>query len=260
MKKLSLFSLLGLAGLLGFVATPIYAQDLTDEIFDWAENLTNEIVDWAEDLVDEIADGTEDIVNDAQDILNDEIDSYDYDIPDMRIIWDPDTENLFLGDETLSNWAMAILLGLWFWVVVSLILVFILRCLYILSHWEVYRKAGKKLWAFLVPFWGTMVYSEIAWINKWIWLLPRLWAIFPLFWVIWWTDSWVLGIIALIFSIATLIWWIIVNYRVARRYGWWKFTSILHIIFYPITILVLWLWNYKYEWTVKKEAETLVEA
>jgi hypothetical protein len=34
MKKLSLFSLLGLAGLLGFVATPIYAQDLTDEIFD----------------------------------------------------------------------------------------------------------------------------------------------------------------------------------------------------------------------------------
>jgi hypothetical protein len=32
MKKLSLLSLLGLTGMLAFIATPIYAQNLADEI------------------------------------------------------------------------------------------------------------------------------------------------------------------------------------------------------------------------------------
>ena len=265
MKKLSLLSLLWLTGLLAFIATPIYAQNITDEIFDWAENLTNEIVDGAEDLADEIADGTENIVNEAEDALNDEIDSYDYDydFSDTLTIWDSDQETLFLGNEGLSNWTMALLLWLWFWALIFAFLGYIYWCLIILAQWEVYRKAGKKLRAFLVPFWGTMVYSEIAGIKKWTWLLPWLLAIVSIFWTF--STSWTslkraLGIIALILAIATLIRWIVANYRIARRYGWWKFASVLHIIFFPITVLVLWLWNYKYQWAVKKEVETVVEA
>lgn len=254
MKKLSLLSLLGLTGMLAFIATPIYAQNLADEIVDWAENLADEIVD-----------GTENIVNDAEDAINNEIDSYnlDYDSSDTRDIPAYNTDSYYLGSEGLNAWTMALLLGLWFWALIFAFLGYIYWCLIILAQWEVYRKAGKKLRAFLVPFWGTMVYSEIAGIKKWTWLLPWLLAIVSIFWTF--STSWTslkraLGIIALILAIATLIWWIVANYRIARRYGWWKFASVLHIIFFPITVLVLWLWNYKYQWAVKKEAETVLEA
>jgi len=58
-----------------------------------------------------------------------------------------------------------------------------------------------------------------------------------------------------------LIWFIIASYRIARRYEWWVLASVLHaiIIFMPITTLVLGLWDYHYQWTEKKEPETVVE-
>lgn len=234
MKKLSLFSLFGLAGLLAFLATPIYAQE------------------------DEVVLGDEDIVADVENVYNylDDYDwgSYDYDLsyPNNWI--------------AMSAWTMALLWGLWLGMIIFSCLAFIYGVLVILAQWEVYRKAGKKLWAFLIPFYWTMKYSEIWWMNKWWWILPWLLAIIPLFVtsaLLWWSGNeikWVLWIVILVLSIATLIWWIVVNYRVARRYGWGKFASVLHVLFFPITVLVLWLWNYKYQWQVKKESETIVEA
>ena len=67
MKKLSLFSLLGLTGLLAFVATPIYAQEeeatLDEEIVAEAENIVEETAD----IVNETVDNTVDAVNEAID-------------------------------------------------------------------------------------------------------------------------------------------------------------------------------------------------
>ena len=67
------------------------------------------------------------------------------------------------------------------------------------------------------------------------------------------------NVIVIVLLIATLIWLIVANYRIARRYGWNIFASILHaiLIFCPITFLVLGIGNYKYQ---AKSEETVVEA
>lgn len=261
MKKLSLFSLLGLTGLLAFVATPIYAQE---------ENLV------ADD--GEIVATTEDIV------LNDE---FDYGIDEEGIaleaveedtVEDLDNWSNYFGDEDwetasfdwLSSWheniswdILARVLWLWFFAVIMGYCFFLYQCLMPISQREIYRKAGKKGWAWLVPFWGTMVYSEIAWMNKWWWICPWLLAIIPLFAMsalMWWLGNeirWILWIITFVLWIITFIWLIVANYRVARRYGWGVFCSILHVLFYPITVLILGLGNYKYQ---GKEENTVVEA
>jgi len=262
MKKLSLLSLFWLTGLLAFIATPIYAQDFADEVVDDTENFANEIVVWAENLADDVEDEIENVVYESEDAINDEIDSYDlnYDFSDM---WGSTDNEDFLkenGDRNLNAWAMALLLWLWFWAIILIVLLAIYCCLLILSTWEVYRKAGKKLWAFLVPFWGTMVYSKIAGMSKWLWLLPWLSAIWVFCQGFVWSGAY--WIILDILSIISWLWLIIANYRVARRYGWNIFASILHalIIFCPITILVLWLGNYQYQSLTKKEPENIVEA
>lgn len=233
MKKLSLFSLLGLAGLLTFVATPTYAQEsdyLYDDEFDYGVD---------EDGYDlETADNDYEVIGDYNWNMNSDdwisLGSTGVNVDLLSLIWG------------LSAIALAIL-GYCF---------FVYGSLFPISLREIYRKAGKKWWAFLVPFWWTMVYSEIGWMSKWLWLLPWLPTICVYLARVMPIN--VYSILIMVLSILALIWVIVVNYRVARRYGWNVFASILHaiIIFLPITILVLWLGNYKYQ---GKKESTVVE-
>ena len=245
MKKRSIFSLLGL---LAFVAMPIYAQE--EDIPAWEEYIP-----------------TLDESYEYDDDYEDYEYSYDYDYDDYAYSndWANPSYSYSYDGGSMSVWSMALLWGLWLWMMIFSYLAFIFGGLVLLAQWEVYRKAGKKLWAFLIPFWGTMVYSEIAGMKKWSWILPWLLVIVEWCWtfaMMSWSSAArrVMGIIVVVLSIATLVWWIMANYRVARRFWWGKFASILHILFFPITVIIIWLWNYQYQWVVKKESETIVEA
>lgn len=155
------------------------------------------------------------------------------------------------------DWSSS-LLGIVSWfltrvLIITTIIFYVLVPLFYISFWEIYRKAGKKNWSFVVPVWGTMVYSEIAWMNKWLWFIPYVWGLCGLF--VWNNNpSWAFPLFVIRLDIVVilwaLIWFVIVNYRVARRFGRWKFASILNaiIIFMPITTLILWLWKYQYLW------------
>jgi hypothetical protein len=44
-----------------------------------------------------------------------------------------------------------------------------------------------------------------------------------------------IAVLALITIILCIVW----NYRIARRFGWSKFTSVLNVLFFPITVLFL---------------------
>ena len=269
MKKLSLFSLLGL---LASVTMPIYAQDVyfdenyivvpDDAVVDNVDEEDADVEGVA--VVEAVADEVEEeIVNDIDNAVLDIEENrrnIDYDLfSDIKGVPSSSFEpynNADLLIRILAWW-----LGL-FWVVLFYLL-YVYCTLVPISFWEVYRKAGKKGWAFLVPFWGTMAYSEIAGMSKWRWLLPWILAIIPIFWTV--AMVWgsavkrVLGLLVIVLLISTLIWLIVTNYRIARRYGWNIFASILHaiLIFCPITFLVLGIGNYKYQ---AKSEETVVEA
>lgn len=269
MKKFSLFSLLGL---LAFVAMPIYAQDVYfDENYivvpeDVAaeENLPEEnvAVDDFDYGVDE--DGITLETAEEEPVLAVEEEPTLEDAADWELIPELDLSD-FSGITSVSLGSsnnagpLARILAWWLWLfwVALVYLMFVYFTLLPISWWEIYRKAGKKGWAFLVPFWGTMVYSEIAGMSKWLWLLPWLWVICTYLVKVIPAD--VYWIVMLVCVIITLLWLIVCNYRIARRYGWNIFASILHaiLIFCPITILVLGLGNYKYQ---AKSEETVVEA
>ena len=243
MKKL--LSLLGIVGLMAFVAMPIYAQDVEEDI-----NVDENIVAEADDMANE----SENVI--ADDGFNYNEVSYDdfaYWVDNEGYAQEFTEEDIAneisnavnnLSDEELA-WLVAILWGLWFFAVIRGYCLYVFTALQPISKWEIYRKAGKKGWAFLIPFWGTMVYSEIGGISQWFWLLPWIAWIWSL--CIWFIDKEIYWIVMLILIFIAWIWWIVATYRIARKYGWGVFASILHVLFTPITSLILWLGNYKYE-------------
>jgi hypothetical protein len=67
--------------------------------------------------------------------------------------------------------------------------------------------------------------------------LAALWLSFLDLWAM--VTFSVAGVLSLITLILCIVW----NYRIARRFGWSKFASVLNIFFVPITTLFLWLKN-----------------
>lgn len=158
---------------------------------------------------------------------------------------------------SLDDWGISLLSVLWWFfkrvfIIITIILNIFVPLFYV-SFWEIYRKAGKKNWSFIVPVWGTMVYSEIAWMNKWLWFVPWVWVLCSFF--VWKSNPlWAFSLFVIRLDIAVMLWallWLVIaNYRIARRFWRWVFASILNalIIFIPITTLVLWLWKCQYLW------------
>ena len=264
MKKLSLFSLFWL---LAFVAMPIYAEDVYfDENYivipgeSIVENLDDEdVVADEEAAVDEV----EEIVNEIDNVELAVEEELTEDVADLDVIpeldlsdFDGITSSVSLGSSSSANILARVFWVLWsiYWLILGYaIIAYFALCP--ISKWEIYRKAGKKGWAFLVPIWGTMVRSEIAGMSKWLWLLPWLWVLCS--YLVWILPMNVYSTLLLIFGVLTLRWVIVTNYRIASRYGWNIFASILHalIIFCPITLLVLGLGNYRYQ----SKSESVVE-
>lgn len=274
MKKLSLFSLLGLTGLLAFAATPIYAQELDvepdDEIVADTEDMEAEYEfnywvdeDWIalenvdDEIVDEIVDEVEDtnVVEDVDDPMN-------------EIMWflgdeeSPDTDDnaaldleLKLGDRVIAiNPATFFLSGLWLSILIVCI-AWIILCH--ISLWRIFWRAWEKKWKSLIPLFNLYIVFKIAGIKNWfrymilvVVIAAIVDAIFPTFNGI--LDDFSTGFT----STVTLIAWFLLTKKFGRNNN----ASILYTIFSMIWILVLWLGNYKYQWADKKEAETIIEA
>lgn len=284
MKKLSLFSLLGLTGLLAFVVTPIYAQEddaaleeeeivaeaegldvnvedefnyLADENGIALENADDEItVEWDTDW-DEIGvlSDVDDSINDVDDSINEimwflddgeSLDVDDTDIPSFELkIWD---RAIHINPITFFfSWIwLAILAGLIIWLILCHI-----------SLWRIFGRAWEWKWKSLIPFYNLYIVFKISDIKNWFWYIILvaliagiLSAFFPAFEDI--LDEFSTG-----FS-GTVV--LVLGFILTKKFGRSNNGSILYTLFSLIWILVLWLWNYKYQWTIKKEHETIVEA
>ena len=274
MKKLSLFSLLGLAGLLAFVAMPIYAQELDvemdDEIVADTEDMDaeNEFNYWLDE--DWIAfEGVEDEIEDEWEADIEDINVVE-DVDDSinEILWflgdeeSPDADDnsalnleLKLGDRVIAiNPATFFLSGLWLSILIVCI-AWIILCH--ISLWRIFGRAWEKKWKSLIPLFNLYIVFKIAGIKNWfrymilvIIAAAIIGAIFPV--VNDALDDFSTGFT----STVTLIVWFLLTKKFGRNNN----ASILYTIFSMIWILVLWLGNYKYQWADKKETETVIEA
>lgn len=64
-----------------------------------------------------------------------------------------------------------ILTGLGIFAILLILLVFALAIVVIVAQWKLFKKAGKKGWESIIPFYSTWVLIEIAGLNWWYFLL-----------------------------------------------------------------------------------------
>ena len=103
MKKLSLFSLLGLTGFLAFVATPIYAQmeELTvDDVVVEAENVVDEAVDAVDEVIDDTVEAVDETVDETVVAMDDAMNLDEF---DFNSIFENEEVQNALGEAGLSN-------------------------------------------------------------------------------------------------------------------------------------------------------------
>lgn len=216
-------------------------DDEMDEDFE-DEDMDNEIeveeLTW--DIEEEISDEFEE--EDSEDLFADEA---------KTDIW---WFSFSLDDLTSElGWEDAIWMILWMWSVffigiwVFYFVYYILSSLFIISKWEVYRKAWKKWWAFLIPVYNTIVYSDIAEMNKWLWIIPWLWI--PAFFWLSMLDlgTLVSGGVTWVLWLVSFVLYIVWRFRVAKRFWWSSLASVLYVIFNPIAVYFLWLGKYEYQ-------------
>lgn len=252
MKKLSLFSLFWLAGLLAFFVTPIYAQDVEDDV-SIAETSYNDEFDYG---VDE--DGIElEAANEESVDLDEASINLDEEVDFTSLFENEEVKNV-LGELDMSNEEAAWLLGLFAWLGTWLLFLLwtigiILWILRIIALWKAFERAWEWWWKAIIPVYCSYIKYKLAGMKNWFWyaLLIAL--------IMWIIAAFIPDQKELISDIATLITWIIyifMTFKFARKYGWGVFTSVLFVLFYPICILILGFGNYKYE----GKEETVVEA
>lgn len=277
MKKLSLFSILGIAGLLAFFATPIYAQEeetdldetmfiaTAEDVVEEAENVVEDVAADVEDIVEDVANETEAAADELSDWLDEAIIEGETDLDesgDLSNIFDATEEELVNTFESLNDnqkwvvalsWATWLLAGLW---IASWIVGLIWIVLVIIALWRIFERAWEPGWKAIIPIYNAYILYKIVWMKNWFWyslLVPfLLWLIagfLP-------ESSNMVGILWTIWTLFSIIVAIVATFKLPRKFGWNVFTSILYVLFTSICVLVLWFWNYKFEW----KSETVVEA
>ena len=266
MKKL--LSLLAIAGLVGSVAMPIYAQDVEvtadqEDIVYAVENATLDAEDAA--LEDVAAVEVEDI--DVEDVYNLEASDEEYtmdlwEIESFNDIFENEEVKAALDEAGLTNeeaaWILGGITGLFAGLGVAGIVVAIVFCiLVIIAMWKIFTKAWEAGWKSLIPIYNVYIMYKIAGMKNWFWytfiVAFVLWLVAGFMWE--WSDvAGILEAAALVFSGIVAI---VATYKLPRKFGWGVFASILYVLFTGICVLILGFGKSKYE---GKSEETVVEA
>lgn len=121
----------------------------------------------------------------------------------------------------------------------------IISVLSFLWNWAVFSKAGRTWWHSIVPLYNIYVLFDIAGMANisFLFFFALFIWVFVLF--VWWnSNEWTLFWFALFWICYIFIG--VANYKVARRFWWWIFTSILYALFNPIAVFILGFWPYSY--------------
>lgn len=254
MKKLSLFSLFGLAGLLAFFAMPTYAQDVEDDL-----EADNAVVVSAEDDFNYWSDEEGVAYEDA--IETEDLDEADNTTAFLwseeleNFLWELNIDDMSKEDAMATTWVLGalggLLAGLW---IAGIIFGIIWIIAVIIALWKAFEKAWEAGWKAIIPIYNVYIMYKIGWMKNWFWysliiifILALIGSFLPDY------ETLLSNISSIIAGVIELV----AMFKFARKYGWGTFTSILFAIFTGICILILGFWKSKYQ---GKSEETVVEA
>ena len=117
----------------------------------------------------------------------------------------------------------------------------------IIGLWNLFKKAWRKGWESIIPFYNFFVLWNIAWLEKYV----RAPAIVLIWWFVSWLD--VIPYFDSIYEIFSTAVFAIMNFFVAKKFWWWTLGSILCIFFSWICYMIIWFWNSVYQLEASKE-------
>lgn len=268
MKKLSLLSLLWVAGLLAFTATPIYAQDEegrdSGEVIYETDDVAVEGI-----VVDELAADNEIAAEDVsaepsfeEMLANDPelMNNLNAGLDDMLATLEQENEGItdefnsqFTTDEERAAAAVGLLAIFAGFGLIAWLIAFVCWIIKTIALWKAFKKAWEAGWKAIIPIYHFYIEYKIAGMKNWFWYGI---CIAILMWII---AACIPDQQELLTNLGSAIVWIIymvVTFKFARKFGWGVFTSVLFVLFYPICILILGFGSSKYQ----GKKETVVEA
>lgn len=111
----------------------------------------------------------------------------------------------------------------------------------IIGLWKLFKKAWRKGWECIIPFYNVFVLWNIAWLEKYV----RAPIVVLIGWFVSWLD--VIPYFDSIYEIFSAIVFAIMNFFVAKKFWWWTIGSILCIFFSWICYMIIWFWNSEYQ-------------
>ena len=259
MKKTSILSLLWLAGLLTFVATPTFAQEVEESADAEDTAIVAEVAEDTAAVAEDVAEVTEDVAEATDTSFEDMIKNDPEAVAQLNNAMDELLSGLEISDEDRAEFeasfespedrAVAVA-ALWTIIagagVVYLIIAGIWCLLLIIALWKAFTKAGDAGWKAIIPIYNAYIMYKIAGYKSWFWYV----------FIITFIGGWLSAIqneyAGIASSILLLIAWImgiIVSYKFARKYNWGVFTSILFVVFagtgIPLLCLGFGPWKYQ---------------
>ena len=250
MKKTSLLSILWLAGLLAFVATPSFAQEAED-VADVDAAVVEETVDEAEDVVAE----AEDVA--AEPSLEEAITSDSELVDQLNQGMDQVLDSIEMTDEERAEFeaqfanpeeravamagVSAIIAGAGLIYGIGALICWII---YVIALWFVFKKAGEKGWKAIIPIYDEYITYKIAGMKNWFWYSIIIAVVF------WLIAAFAQDYKDILTNVAIAVCGIITivrNYKLARKFNWSVFTSVLFVLFTWICMLILWFGGSKYQ-------------
>ena len=129
----------------------------------------------------------------------------------------------------LTNQTSGIITAAWGMIVIAIIIGLILGLIQLIGTWKIFKKAGRKGWEAIIPFYNTWILIvEVAKLNWWwflVLLIPSL--------VVSSSDNY-----KIIFSLFPLFVTLLVNYNLAKKFhkdtGFAILMTLFPVIVYPI--------------------------
>jgi hypothetical protein len=140
-----------------------------------------------------------------------------------------------------------------------LMIILTIGLIWIILYITALRKSFEKAWEAgrkaIIPIYNTYIVYKIANIKIWFRLSLIIWFLLGILTALYPQHE---ELITSISSFLSGIVWIVAYFLFARKYNRWIFASILFIVFFPICILILWLWDSKYNKKHKNSANEIL--
>jgi hypothetical protein len=118
---------------------------------------------------------------------------------------------------------------------------FILIIAEIIGAWNMFEKAGEDGWKSIIPIYGVYIFAKISWTGSMFWIMPIACILYFIF------SAINLSVGCFIMIIVLLVWWIIMQVKLARKFEKGIGFTIGLILLNPIFICILGFGDASYD-------------